>query len=128
MEVLFLIGRLMAASMYLLLGINHFVNLPDLIDYAHSRRVPVPLVSVPLTGLALIVGALSIGLGFHPTVGVIIVVVFLLLAAMLAHRPSSQDDARVWQQEKLNFMRTMALAGTTLMLLATPSWPYSLAP
>ena len=128
MEVPFLIGRLMAASMYLLLGINHFVNLPDLIDYAHSRRVPVPLVSVPLTGLALIVGALSIGLGFHPTVGVIIVVVFLLLTALLAHRPSSQDDARVWQQEKLNFMRTMALAGTTLMLLATPSWPYSLAP
>ena len=128
MEVLFLIGRLMAALMYLLLGINHFVNLPELIDYAHRRKVPVPLVSVPLTGLALIVGALSIGLGFHPTAGVIIVVVFLLLSALLAHRPSTQDDARAWQQEKLNFMRNMALAGTMLMLLAIPSWPYSLTP
>ena len=128
MDVLFLIGRLMAALMYLLLGINHFVNLPELIDYAHQRKVPVPLVSVPLTGLALIAGALSIGLGFHPTAGIIIVVAFLLLSALLAHRPSTQDDARVWQQEKLNFMRNMALAGTTLMLLAIPSWPYSLTP
>ena len=88
--------------------------------------MPVPLASVPLTGLALIAGAFSIGLGFHPTAGVIIVVVFLVLSALLAHRPSPQDDARTWQQEKLNFMRNMALAGTTLMLLAIPSWPYSL--
>ena len=128
MEVLFLIGRLMAALMYLLLGINHFVSLPELIDYAYRRKVPVPLVSVPLTGLALIAGGLSIGLGFHPTAGIIIVVAFLLLSALLAHRPSTQDDARAWQQEKLNFMRNMALAGTTLMLLAIPSWPYSVAP
>ena len=128
MEVLFLIGRLMAALMYLLLGINHFVHLPDLIDYADSRRVPLPLLTVPLTGLALIAGALSIGLGFHPTAGVVIVVAFLIVAALTVHRPTPQDDAGVWQQEMFNFMRNMALAGTTLMLLAIPSWHYSLAP
>ena len=118
----------MAALMYLLLGINHFVHLPDLVHYAESRKVPQPLLTVPLTGLALIAGALSIGLGFYPTAGVIIVVVFLFLAALVVHRPSPQDDTRVWQQEMVNFMRNMALAGTTLMLLATSPWPFSLAP
>ena len=128
MEVLLLIGRLMAALMYLLLGISHFVHLPDLVGYAESRRTPVPIVTVPLTGLALIGASLSIGLGFHPTVGVIIVVVFLVLAALMVHRPSPQDSADVWRQEMFNFMRNLALAGTTLMLLATPSWPFSLTP
>lgn len=128
MEVLFLIGRLMAALMYLLLGISHFVQLSALIDYAESRKVPVPFLTVPLTGLALIGGALSIGLGFYPRAGVIIVVTFLLLAALVAHRPTPQDDGQVWHQEMFNFMRNMALAGTTLMLLATPEWPYALTP
>ena len=127
-EVLFLIGRLMAALMYLLLGISHFVQLPGLIDYAESRRVPLPLLTVPLTGLALIAGALSIGLGLYPRAGVIIVAAFLLLAALVAHRPSPQDDEREWHRETFNFMRNMALAGTTLMLLATPEWPYALTP
>lgn len=128
MEVLFLIGRLMAALMYLLLGISHFVQLPGLIDYAESRRVPLPLLTVPLTGLALIAGALSIGLGLYPRAGVIVVAAFLLLAALVAHRPSPLDDEREWHRETFNFMRNMALAGTTLMLLATPEWPYALTP
>ena len=127
-ELLFLIGRLMAALMYLLMGVNHFVHLPELIGYAESRRTPAPLLTVPLTGLALIGGALSIGLGVYPIAGVIVVVAFLVLAALLVHRPRPDDDARVAQPEMINFMRNMALAGTTLLLLATPSWPYSLLP
>lgn len=127
-EVLFLIGRLMVALMYLLLGISHFVQLPVLIDYAESRRVPLPLLTVPLTGLALITGALSIGLGFYPQVGIIVVVAFLLLAALVAHRPIPQDDEQAWHRETFNFMRNLALAGTTLMLLAIPEWPPLLPP
>lgn len=128
MDVLFVIGRLMAALMYLLLGISHFTQRSALIDYAASRKVPLPFLTVPLAGAALIGGALSIGLGFYPRAGVIVVTAFLLLAALVAHRPAPQDDARVWHQEMFNFMRNMALAGTTLMLLATPEWPFALAP
>ena len=58
------------------------------------------------------------------------VVVFLLLAALLVHRPLAGDDARTGQQEMVNMLRTavldLALAGTTLLLLAKPDWPYSL--
>lgn len=125
-DVLFLVGRLLAAAMYLLMGVNHFVHLPEMIDYAESRSAPVPLLTVPVTGLALIGGALSIGLGVYPTVGVIIVVAFLLLGALLVHRPLPSDDARTGQQEMVNMLRNLALAGTTLALLANPDWPYSL--
>ena len=127
-DVLFLAGRLLAALMYLLMGVNHFVHLPGLIDYAESRRAPLPLLTVPVTGLALIGAALSIGLGVYPTAGVITVVVFLLLAALLVHRPLAGDDARTGQQEMVNMLRNLALAGTTLLLLAKPDWPYSLIP
>ena len=127
-DVLFLAGRLLAALMYLLMGVNHFVHLAELVDYGESRRVPVPLLTVPLTGLALIGGALSIGLGVYPTAGVFTVVVFLLLAALLVHRPLPGDDARTAQRELINMMRNLALAGTTLTLLANPDWPYSLMP
>ena len=83
-----------------------------MIDYAESRRTPVPLLTVPVTGLTLIAGALSIGLGVYPTAGVFTVVVFLLLAALLVHRPLAGDDARTGQQEVVNMMRNLALAGT----------------
>lgn len=127
-DVLFLVGRLLAALMYLLMGVNHFVHLPEMIDYAEARRVPVPLLTVPVTGLALIAGALSIGLGVYAAAGVIIVVVFLLLGALLVHRPLASDDARTGQQEMVNMLRNLALAGATLALLARPDWPYSLMP
>lgn len=127
-DILFLAGRLLAAVMYLLMGVNHFVHLPELIDYAESRRAPVPLLTVPLTGLALVAGALSIGLGLYPTAGVVMVVVFLLLGALLVHRPLPGDDARTGQQEMVNMLRNLALAGATLALLAKPDWPYALMP
>ncbi len=127
-DLLFLVGRLLAALMYLLMGVNHFVHLPELIDYAEGRRTPVPLLTVPITGLALFGGALSIGLGVYPVAGVITVVVFLLLAALLVHRPLAGDNAYTAQQEMINMMRNFALAGTTLVLLAKPEWPYSLMP
>ena len=127
-DLLFLVGRLLAAVMYLLAGANHFVHLPELIDYGESRRAPLPLLTVPVTGLALLAGALSIGLGVYPTAGVLMVVVFLLLAALLVHRPLPSDDARTGQQEMLNMMRNLALAGATLALLAIPEWPYAVMP
>ena len=127
-DVLFLVGRLLAALMYLLMGVNHFVHLPEMIDYAEARRAPVPLLTVPVTGLALIAGALSIGLGVYAAAGVVIVVVFLLLGALLVHRPLPSDDARTCQQEMVNMLRNLALAGATLALLARPDWPYALTP
>lgn len=128
LDVLFLVGRLLAAVMYLLMGVNHFVHLPEMIDYAESRRAPLPLLTVPVTGLALVAGALSIALGIYATAGVVTVVVFLLLGALLVHRPLPSDNARTGQQEVVNMLRNLALAGTTLALLARPDWPYSLMP
>lgn len=127
-DVLFLVGRLLTALMYLLMGANHFVHLPDLIDYGESRRVPLPLVTVPIAGVALIAGALSIGLGVYQTAGVFIVVVFLVLSALLVHRPLPGDDTRTSQRELVNMIRNLALAGTTLTLLAKQDWPYALMP
>lgn len=127
-DVLFLVGRLLTALMYLLMGANHFVHLPDLIDYGESRRVPLPLVTVPIGGVALIAGALSIGLGVYQTAGVFIVVAFLVLSALLVHRPLPGDDARTSQRELVNMIRNLALAGTTLTLLAKQDWPYALMP
>ena len=127
-DVLFLVGRLLVAAMCLLMGANHFVHLPELIDYGEARRAPLPLLTVPVTGLALVAGSVSIGLGVYPTAGVLLVVVFLLLAALLVHRPLPSDDARTGQQEVLNMMRNLALAGAVLALLARPDWPYALMP
>jgi uncharacterized membrane protein YphA (DoxX/SURF4 family) len=124
-EVIFLVGRVLAGLMYLFFGLNHFIRMPAMIDYARSRRVLLPEVSVPLTGLALIAGALSIGLGYFPRVGVIVVASFLALAALMVHRPQAGADDQTRQQEMANFMKNIALAGSTLMLLAMPSWPLS---
>lgn len=128
METLFLVGRLMAALMYLLLGISYFVYLSSFVDYARSRRVPFPFLSVPLAGLTQILGGLSIGLVFYPLVGITAIVAYHCIVAFIVHRPKAQDSAKEWFSESSQFMRNLAIAGINIMLLAGPIWTSSPTP
>ncbi len=76
--IAFLVGRVIVAGFFLMNGFNHFAQLNMMTGYAKSKGVPAPALAVGGTGILLFLGGLSLLLGYHPTVGVALLVVFLL--------------------------------------------------
>ncbi len=125
-EILFLIGRIILGAFFINSGFNHFSNFNMIAGYASSKKIPFPKFSVFISGLFLLFGGLSILLGIYQVIGIILIIVFLLLAAFFVHNfwtlPKEQR-----QMDKVNFMKNLALVGALLMLLQIQNWPYSIA-
>lgn len=66
----------------------------------------------------LLFGGFSILLGAYPTVGVILLVAFLIPVSFIMHDFWKVSDPQTKMIEMVNFTKNLALAGATLMLLA----------
>lgn len=127
MEIAFLIGRIVLGAYYLFNAYNHFKNLEMMTGYAASKGVPAPKLAVAGTGVLLLLGGLSILLGYQPTLGVILLVVFLVPVAFMMHNFWAVQDPQMKMGEMVHFMKNIALAASALMFLAIPQpWPFSL--
>lgn len=95
--------------------------------YAASKGVPSPKLAVVATGVLLLLGGLSILLGYQPTIGVLLIVIFLVPVAFMMHKFWAVQDPQMKTAEMVNFMKNIALAASALMFLAIPQpWPFSL--
>jgi uncharacterized membrane protein YphA (DoxX/SURF4 family) len=95
--------------------------------YAASKGVPAPTLAVGGSGLLLLLGSLSILLGYQPYIGAIMIVVFLVPVAFMMHNFWAVSDPQAKMGERINFMKDIALAASALMFLAIPTpWPFSL--
>lgn len=127
MEILFLIGRIIVGVFYLFNALNHFTQVNMLSGYAQSKGVPAPKVAVLGTGLLLLIGGLSILLGYQPIVGVAAIVIFFLGVTPMMHNFWAIEDQQMKTMEMVNFMKNMALMGSALMFLLIPTpWPFAL--
>jgi len=127
MEIAFLIGRIVLGVYYLFNAVNHFTQLEMMSGYAGSKGVPAPKLAVAGSGLLLLLGGLSILLGYQPYIGVALIVIFLAPVAFMMHNFWTVEDPQMKMGEMVNFMKNIALAASTLMFLAIPTpWPFSL--
>jgi putative oxidoreductase len=127
MVTLFIIGRIIVAGYFLFNGLNHFMLLGMMSDYAKMKGVPLPAVSVIVTGSMLILGGLSFLMGVYPVVGVILIAAFLIPVSFMMHNFWKIKDAQQKMVEMVNFLKNMALLGSVLMFLSIPRpWPFSL--
>ena len=69
-----LFGRVVFSFFFIYSGINHFAKLSMMAQYAGASGVPMPTVAVPVTGLLLLAGGLSILLGVKPRWGALLLV------------------------------------------------------
>lgn len=127
MEVLFLIGRIIYGGFFIMNAFNHFRNVSAMAGYARSKGVPAPEAAVIVTGLMLLAGGLSVLLGYLPTVGLALIVIFLVVVAFWMHAYWSVSDAMARMGEQVNFYKNLALAGAALMMTLLPQpWPLSI--
>ncbi|CAB4675315.1 MAG: DoxX family membrane protein [Actinobacteria bacterium] len=118
MDVIILIGRILFGGFFLMSGINHFAKLEAMTGYAKYKKLPAAKLGVLLSGLMLVLGGIYIILGFYTDLGLLLIAIFLVLAAVIFHNFWTETDATAKQNEMLAFMKDIALAGGALILFA----------
>ncbi|MBC2905768.1 DoxX family protein [Streptomyces cupreus] len=118
MDVLVLIGRILFAALFLASAAGHLTRTRAMAGYAASRGVPLAVPATIGSGLLILVGGLSVLLGIWADLGALLLVVFLVPAAVLMHRFWRERDPQARQGELVHFQKDLALAGASLMLLA----------
>ena len=126
MLYLFLLGRLLYGGFFLLSGVGHLRRVHQMAPYARSRGVPAPRAAVLGTGVILILGGLSVLLGFEPSWGVLLLTIFLVPTTFMMHNFWADTDPAARQSNLTNFKKNVALLGAAWMLLLIPQpWPWS---
>jgi uncharacterized membrane protein YphA (DoxX/SURF4 family) len=123
----FIVGRVITGLFFLMNSFNHFKNLKMMAGYAKSKGLPAPEVAVGGTGVLLLLGGLSLLLGYHPTIGAVLLVIFLIGVSFGMHNFWAVQDPQAKMMERIQFLKNMALLGFVLMtLMISRPWPLSL--
>ncbi len=122
---LFLAGRILYALPLIIMGSSHFLQLSGMTAYAAAKGLPMPQVSVILSGLVIMIGAIFILMGYRGRIGAWLVTAFLVATAFLMHGFWGVDAASV-QSEMINFFKDIIMAGAALMMTKTGTGPYSI--
>jgi len=125
MKIVVLIGRIIVGIFYFYSGLNHFIKFSDMTEYAKFKGVPLPELGIAISGLLLIVAALTFLFGIFPEVGVAAALLFFIPVTIMMHNfwAVAQEQQMA---EMVNFMKNLALMGSTLMFLGIEKpWPFS---
>ena len=116
MDALFLVGRIMFALVFLGSAVGHLKNAQGMAGYATSTGIPRAKEAVLLTGVMLLVGAVSVVLGAYADLGALLLIAFLLPTAFLMHAFWKETDAMAKMGEQVQFLKNVGLAGGAIFL------------
>ncbi len=133
-------ARAMLALIFLMSAVgNKIPNFSKVASYISSEGVPMPKVMLAGAIVFLIVGSLSIIVGYKARIGATLLLVFLVLATYFFHDFWTVPADAIWslslnpevkmpvaQVEMINFMKNLALMGAMLFVIANGSGPMSL--
>ena len=131
-----LLARLVLSPLFILGGVNHLLNWNGTIKFMTSKGMGIEavfgssspiVVQVLLAGATafLLLGGLSVLLGIRARWGAVLLIVFLLPAALIFHDYWNYDG-QIQQLQMANFMKNITIAGGLLMVVAVGSGRFSL--
>jgi uncharacterized membrane protein YphA (DoxX/SURF4 family) len=118
--VVVLIGRILFAFYFgAVAGLGHFKRDQMMRGYAKQVGFPVPAIAGWVSGVWLILGAVSVGLGIWPDVGSLMIGAFVIPAALYFHRFwTFEDEAQKASQRQL-FYRNVVILGAAVVFFGT---------
>ena len=118
MDIIFIVGRILFALIFINSGFAHFAQREAMTGYAQFKKVPAAKLAVPLTGLMILVGGLSVVLGFWADLGALLLAAFLVVSAFMMHNFWTMDDATQKMNETVSFFKNLSMAGAALIIFA----------
>lgn len=126
MAVVALIARILFSLALFLLGYDNVTNAGRKAEYAAQKGLVGAHILVPLAGILLVAGCVSIALGFYAQVGALLVLAFLLPVTVVMHAFWKLDDAEERRAQRIHFYKNIALIGGALLILAFGSGDMSI--
>lgn len=121
-----LAGRVMIATIFLLSAVgNKIPQFNGIVGYMASEGVPAPQVMLAGAIAFLIVGSLSLVLGYHARFGATLLLVFLVLATYYFHDFWNFQGADR-QNQMIQFMKNLSMMGTMAFVVANGPGAFSL--
>ena len=118
MTILFIIGRILFGGFFVYNAFNHFKHIKHVAEYARSKKVPAPHLATFVTGLLLLLGGLSVIANFHATIGLWLLVVFIVPTTLMMHAFWNETDPMQKMMQQTQFAKNIALLGAVLIMLS----------
>lgn len=117
MDVVFLAGRILFVFIFVVSGFSvHIAQARQMAEYARAQRAPAPELMVPLSGLVIIAGGLSVALGIWADLGALLLAAFAFSVAFFMHAFWREQDAQQRQNQIAHFMKNIAMVGGALVI------------
>ena len=118
-SVLNVVGRVFLVAIFLLSAIgNKIPNFEGVSTYMAGAGVPAPKVMLAGAIAFLIVGSLSILIGYKARFGALLLFVFLALASYFFHNFWAIADPAAAQAQQIQFLKNLSLMGAMLVIMA----------
>src|SRR6266850_2647429 len=118
-------GRLLLCTIFFMAavgdGIPHFSDVAKVME---SAGVPAPALLLVGAIIFLLVGSLSVIVGYKARVGAALLLTFLVLASYSFH-PFWQLEGQAQQEQMIHFMKNLSMMGAMLFVIANGSGPMS---
>lgn len=116
MYTLFWIGKILLGGFFIWNGLEHFTNIKGLTGYAKHKKIPAPREMVYISGILLLLGGFSVVFGKMLGLGLLILIVFMLVVTFMTHRFWEAKEPMDKMNEKISFMKNIAITGALIML------------
>lgn len=117
MDVVFLIGRILFALVFVSSGVTaHLVQRRAAAAYARSLGTPAAELGTVVTGVVILVAGILVVLGLWMDLAALGLIAFLLSTNVFIHKFWALDEPMERMTQMTNFMKNTALIGGALVL------------
>jgi putative oxidoreductase len=117
MDWVLLLGRILYGVLFISSGAFFHLKGRDMaVEYSRMKGAPMPELTVPLTGIVIILAGAMIIVGLWMDLAALAIFVFLLLTVYYIHAFWKVEDPQERMQEQVHFQKDLALAGAALIL------------
>lgn len=120
-------GRVMLVTIFVLSAVgNKIPNYNQVAAYMASEGVPAPQALLAGAIVFLLVGGVTVALGWHARLGASLLAVFLILATYYFHDFWTLADPKAQQEQTIQFMKNLGLLGAMTFIMANGPGAWSL--
>ena len=120
------VGRLLLCTIYFMAAVgNKIPHFSDVAKIMESVGVPAPQFLLAGAIVFLLVGSVSVIVGYKARLGAVLLLTFLVLASYYFH-PFWKLEGRAQQEQMIHFMKNLSMMGAMLFIMANGSGPMSL--
>ena len=125
--VLAVLGRIMLCTIFFMAAVgNKIPHFNAVAGVMASQGIPAAPIMLVGAIVFLIVGSLSVIVGYKAPIGATLLLIFLVLATYFFHDFWKESDPKAVQDQMIQFMKNLSMMGAMLLIIANGPGPFSL--